>query len=134
MKPCEFEGYTLITAGIRVSVQPEHLEENSSPTDDIFAFSYTVRIENLTLHPVQLLERHWLIFSGGNRLAEVVGPGVVGEQPLLEVGEAFEYTSTTIIQDPIGLMKGSYTFRAEPGEYFVVEVPPFDLHYPVVMH
>jgi len=134
VKAEEFHGYSITTDLMRVTVVPEHLEENSSPEDQIFAFSYTVRIENLSSVAVQLLERHWLISSGGSHLAEVVGPGVVGEQPLLKPGAVYEYTSTAVIQDPTGDMVGSYTFRSECGSYFEVPIPKFDLHYPLLIH
>jgi len=134
VKAEEFHGYSITTDLMRVTVVPEHLEDNSSPEDDIFAFSYTVRIENLSQFTAQLLERHWLISSGGSHLAEVVGPGVVGEQPLLKPGEVYEYTSTAVIQDPTGDMVGSYTFRSECGRYFEVPIPKFDLDYPLLVH
>ncbi|MCB0355326.1 MAG: Co2+/Mg2+ efflux protein ApaG, partial [Bdellovibrionales bacterium] len=99
-----------------------------------YSFAYTVSIENLSDEPVRLLERHWMISSGGSHLAEVVGPGVMGEQPLIEVGEVFEYTGSTIIQHPVGAMEGTYTFRAHSGMYFEVPIPKFDLHYPLIVH
>ncbi len=131
---CDFNGYSTEARGIKVTVVPEHLFENSVPEEDVFAFTYTVTIENMSPDNVQLLERHWLITSGGYHLAEVVGPGVVGEQPELEVGEVFEYTSTAVIQDPSGYMEGAYTFRTQEGAYFEVPIPRFDLHYPLVIH
>jgi ApaG protein len=134
VEPLDFVGYSIVTGPIKVTVQPEHLSESSAPDEAIFAFRYTVRIENLGGDAVQLLERHWLISSGGLKLAEVVGPGVVGEQPRIGPLEVFEYSSTTVIQDPIGEMRGSYTFRSEAGSYFDALIPPFDLHYPVVIH
>ena len=134
MKAEHFQGYSLTTDLIRVTVVPEHLEENSSPEEHIFAFRYTVRIENLGMVPAQLLERHWLISSGGNHLAEVVGPGVVGQQPTIEPGEIYEYASTAVIQDPTGDMVGCYTFRSESGRYFEVPIPKFDLDYPLLVH
>ena len=130
----ETEHYSLETEGIRVTVFPEYLEESSDPSESTYAFSYTITIENISGSDVKLLERHWVIFSGGTHLAEVVGPGVLGEQPSIEAEEIFEYTSTTVIQDPIGRMEGSYTFRTEDGRYFEVPIPSFDLHYPVVFH
>ncbi|MCI5064824.1 Co2+/Mg2+ efflux protein ApaG [bacterium] len=130
----ETEHYSLETQGIRVTVFPEYLEESSLPSEETYAFSYTIAIDNRSEQPVTLLERHWVIFSGGTHLAEVVGPGVLGEQPLIDTGEVFEYTSTSVIQDPIGRMEGSYTFRSHGGHYFDVPIPSFDLHYPVVFH
>lgn len=126
--------YTAVTQHIKISVQPDHLEDSSDPNNNVFAFSYTIRIENLGDETVQLLERHWIITSGGAHLAEVVGPGVVGHQPVLESGQSYEYTSGAVIHDPIGAMKGSYTFRSNKGDFFEVAIPPFDLLYPVVIH
>lgn len=126
--------YTQLTNRIRVSVMPGHLEQNSDPHNNVFAFSYTIHIENLGSEAVQLLERHWIIMSGGAQFAEVVGPGVLGEQPTLSRGQSFEYTSGAVIHDPIGSMHGTYTFRAGDGQFFEVSIPKFDLVYPVVIH
>ncbi|MCB0321728.1 MAG: Co2+/Mg2+ efflux protein ApaG [Bdellovibrionales bacterium] len=130
----ETEHYSLEAHGIRVTVFPEYLEESSEPLDSIYTFSYTIAIENISHQRIQLLERHWRISSGGAHLAEVVGPGILGEQPFIEAGEVFEYTSTTVIQDPLGRMEGMYTFRAVDGVYLEVPIPGFDLHYPVIIH
>jgi ApaG protein len=59
---------------------------------------------------------------------------VVGEQPVLEAGQVFEYTSGAVIQDPIGAMEGTYTFRGHDGKFFEVQIPKFELMYPVVVH
>lgn len=126
--------YSSTTGDIKVSVSPQHLVENSDPDGNVFAFSYTIRIENLGPDTVQLLERHWIIMSGDYQLAEVVGPGVVGEQPVLAAGETFEYTSGAVIHDPLGSMHGSYTFRSIAGRFFDVTIPKFDLFYPMVVH
>lgn len=126
--------YSEVTRGIKVSVRPEHVEESSDPEAEVFSFSYTVRIENLSAETVQLLERHWIIMSNGVRIAEVVGPGVVGVQPILAPGERYQYTSSAVIQDPVGSMEGSYTFKSLTGKFFEVKIPTFDLVYPVVIH
>ena len=126
--------YSQVTRDIRVSVLPEHLEDKSDPNAGIFAFAYAVRIENLGQETAQLIERHWIISSNGAHFAEVVGPGVVGEQPTLEHGGIFEYSSSAIIHHPIGSMHGSYTFRGSAGDFFQVEIPKFDLLYPVMIH
>ncbi|MBX7143959.1 MAG: Co2+/Mg2+ efflux protein ApaG [Oligoflexia bacterium] len=126
--------YSDVTRGIKVSVRPEHVEENSDPEAEVFSFSYTVRIENLSAETVQLLERHWIILSNGIRIAEVVGPGVVGVQPVLAPGERYQYTSSAVIQDPVGSMEGSYTFKSLSGKFFEVKIPKFDLVYPVILH
>lgn len=126
--------YTQTTQEVRISVIPEHLVENSDPANDVYAFSYTITIDNLSTMTVQLLERHWIILSGGVQIAEVVGPGVVGSQPVLEPGQSFQYTSGAVIHDPIGSMHGSYTFKGADEKYFEVSIPKFDLLYPVLLH
>jgi ApaG protein len=126
--------YSDTTRDIRVSVRPQHVEGNSEPENDVYTFVYTVRIENMGTESVQLLERHWLILSNGVRIAEVVGPGVVGVQPTLAPGGLHEYTSSAVIQDPVGSMEGSYTFKTEGGKYFDVKIPKFDLLYPIMLH
>ena len=126
--------YSAVTHDIRVSVLPEHLEERSDPGSSVFAFSYSVRIENLGSETAQLIERHWIINSNGEHFAEVVGPGVVGEQPTLNTGDVFEYASSAIIHHPIGSMHGSYTFRSASGDFFQVSIPRFDLLYPIMIH
>lgn len=126
--------YSNTSNGIRVSVEPQHLENNSNPTAGVYAFSYTITIENLGKKTVRLLERHWVITSGGQHFAEVVGPGVVGEEPELEAGEMYQYSSSAVIEDPIGSMHGSYTFRSDKGDFLEVTIPQFDLIYPTVLH
>jgi ApaG protein len=122
------------TRSIRVRVTPEPIEENSDPPNQVYAFAYTVEIENLGTETVQLLERHWQIYSAQERLAEVVGPGVVGEKPILEPGKSFTYTSSAIIKDPMGSMFGTYTFKGGGGNFFEVEIPRFELVYPIAFH
>ncbi len=126
--------YKQITNNIRVSVLPEHLEDSSVLSEGVYAFAYTVRLENLGSEAVQLLERHWIIFSGEQRMREVVGPGVVGENPVLEPKMTYEYQSSAIIEHPYGSMQGTYTFRSQEGKFFQVTIPKFDLVYPVVFH
>lgn len=126
--------YSSITEDIRITVASCHVVESSQPDDSLYAFRYTIRIENLGGRTVQLLERHWVITSGCEQLAEIIGPGVLGEQPVIESGTEYQYTSGAVIQDPVGFMEGSYTFRTEQGEYFEVSIPRFDLLYPLVIH
>ncbi len=131
---CTEEAYSRETEGIRVTVIPEHARQSSFPEERIYCFLYTVTIENIGLSDVQLLERHWLISSGGTNIAEVIGPGVQGEQPSIHPGEAYEYTASVTIQDDSGSMEGSYTFRTQVGTYFDVTIPKFELHYPTIIH
>jgi ApaG protein len=126
--------YSTITEDIRVRAFSEHIVDKSAPDSEVFAFRYTIEIENLTGRAIQLLERHWFITSGISSIAEVVGAGVVGEQPILHSGETFRYTSGAVIPDPVGFMEGSYTFLSESGEYLQVMIPKFDLTFPMVIH
>lgn len=119
--------YSETTHNICISVRPEIIRDNTDPSDQIYSFAYHVRIENLSNEKVQLVERHWLISSGGRQIGEVMGPGVVGQQPHLKPGEVYEYSSGAVIHDPIGDMYGSYTFRTEKGRYFQANIPRFDL-------
>ena len=125
---------TETTNSIRVTVAPEYLEEHSEPTKNNYAFAYTVTIENLGELTVQLLRRHWLVNSGGAEYMQVKGDGVVGEQPVLEAGDGFRYSSGTVIKDPVGSMAGAYTFRTDDGALFEVKIPRFDLIFPHLLH
>lgn len=122
--------YTARTREIRVSVEPKFLDEHSSPSDDHYVWAYRVRIENEGSSTVQLLSRHWKITDGRGRLQEVRGAGVVGEQPVLEPGEGFEYTSGTPLPTPSGIMLGTYGMRGQDGERFDIEIPAFSLDSP----
>ena len=122
--------YTARTREIRVSVEPAFLDEHSSPSDDHYVWAYRVRIENEGSSTVQLLSRHWKITDGRGRLQEVRGAGVVGEQPVLEPGESFEYTSGTPLPTPSGIMLGTYGMRGQDGERFDIEIPAFSLDSP----
>lgn len=126
--------YIAVTNGVRVSVVPAPLLDESRPADRVFAFAYTVTIENESAGMCQLIERHWYIFSGGEQIGDIVGQGVVGQKPVLQIGESYTYTSSAVIHDPFGEMFGSYLFQLKDGSYFEVEIPRFDLAYPDLMH
>ena len=121
---------TQTTQSISVTVQTAPIEEETRPFEGVFAFAYTIRIENLSDQTVQLLERRWVVESADEQIGDVVGPGVVGVQPILEPGKHFEYTSSTVINDPVGAMKGTYIFsRQQSGGFFTVDIPRFSLVY-----
>ena len=122
--------YSETTASIRVTVKPMYLEEQSSPGDNHFVWAYQVQIENLGQERVQLLARHWRITDSLGRVQEVRGAGVVGEQPVLEPGGSYEYTSGTPLATPSGIMVGSYQMENAQGERFDVAVPAFSLDSP----
>lgn len=122
--------YSAITRSIRISVEPFYVADQSEPDKARWVFGYRVRIENEGLETVQLLTRHWKITDGRGRLVEVRGEGVVGEQPLLEPGESFQYTSGTPLPTPTGIMAGSYQMVTGEGERFDVTIPAFSLDAP----
>jgi ApaG protein len=111
----------------RVDVEPQYLPEQSAPAQDIYSFAYTITITNTGEVPAQLISRHWVIANALGELEEVKGLGVVGHQPLLKPGEAFQYTSGCRLRTPSGTMHGSYFCVAEDGERFEVEIPVFAL-------
>jgi len=122
--------YHEVTRAISVSVDPFYVEEQSEPAENRWVFGYRVVIENQGEATVQLISRHWRITDGFGRLVEVKGEGVVGEQPMLEPGERFEYTSGTPLPTPSGIMTGTYQMVGEDGLWFDVEIPAFSLDAP----
>lgn len=126
----KFAMYSQTTRAITVTVQPTFLEDQSSPKDAHFVWAYRVRIENKGQETVQLLRRHWRITDALGRLQEVKGAGVVGEQPVLEPGGSYEYTSGTPLTTPSGFMVGSYQMESEDGEVFDIAIPAFSLDSP----
>jgi ApaG protein len=119
---------------ISVSVNTAYLPEQSDPSSDRYVFAYTVTISNTGTVAAQLISRHWVINDAENVTQEVNGLGVVGEQPLLQPGESFEYTSGTAMATPVGTMQGAYQMVAEDGKKFDAEIPPFTLSMPRVLH
>jgi ApaG protein len=123
-----------VTRGIRVEVQSVFVPERSDPDDAQWFFAYRVRITNEGAEPAQLVSRHWVIMDGHGRVEEVRGPGVVGEQPMLGPGEAFEYTSACPLRTSNGTMHGTYQMVTPDGERFDAEIAPFALGEPGVLH
>ena len=121
--------YQAITNDIKISVVPCFVEEKSEPSNGIYVFAYHVTLENLSSEPVQLINRHWKIFSGGRPFADVKGEGVIGERPVLNPGVPFEYSSWTVISEQHGSMQGCYTCRNSEGDFFDAEIPEFELLY-----
>jgi ApaG protein len=122
--------YELETRRIRVAVRPAYLDDQSSPEDDRYVWSYTVTIENRGAEPVQLLSRDWNIVDGAGRVQEVRGPGVVGAQPVIAPGESFQYTSGCPLETASGSMSGRYQMMSASGENFEAEIPAFLLESP----
>ena len=119
-----------VTNGVCVDVEARYSEEHSAPERSQWFFLYTITISNQSDQQVQLLSRHWIITDATGNQEEVRGPGVVGEQPTLEPGESFEYTSGTPLNTPSGIMVGSYEMQRATGERFLVDVPAFSLDSP----
>lgn len=122
--------YNAVTRAISVTVAPEYLDEQSDPDQARYVWAYHVRIENTGPETVRLRRRYWHITNGGGDVHEVEGVGVVGEQPLLQPGVTFEYTSGTPLSTPSGIMAGRYTMETPSGEQFSVEIPAFSLDTP----
>ena len=118
------------TRGVRVQVRSNYLPERSSPRDSHYFFTYRIRISNVGEETVQLVSRHWIITDGDGHVEEVQGPGVVGEQPVLEPGESFEYSSFCPLPTPIGSMEGTYTMRRADGTTFEARIGTFVLEDP----
>jgi len=119
--------YKAITRNIQVTVTPRFLPEQSAPNRKRFLWSYAIEILNLSQERVQLLERHWQIADADGHTEEVRGPGVVGEQPVLEPGESFSYTSGVPLSTSSGLMVGTYNMVNDAGDQFEVAIPAFSL-------
>jgi ApaG protein len=119
-----------ITDGIRVVVRSQYRPDQSSPLAGRYLFTYTVTIRNEGKAPAQLRTRHWIITDGNGVEEHVRGDGVVGHQPLLQEGEAFEYTSFCVLRTPHGAMRGSYQMYREDGSSFDAAIAPFSLTVP----
>lgn len=110
-----------------VDVTPRYLPDQSSPEQSVYSFAYTVTITNDGDVPAQLISRHWKINDATGHSEEVKGLGVVGAQPLIKPGEAFQYSSGCRLRTPSGTMHGTYFVVAEDGERFEVSIPLFVL-------
>jgi len=123
-----------VTRGIRVTVEAQYSPEHSQPTQQHWFFLYTVRVANESHDTVQLISRHWIITDASGGEEEVKGLGVVGQQPVLERGQAFEYTSGCPLTTPYGSMRGTYQLVTRSGERFETQIAPFALHAPYTVH
>ncbi len=119
---------------VAVRVETRYLEEQSDPTRDRFVFAYHVAIINRGTEPAQLLTRHWIIEDAEGRIEEVEGDGVVGQQPVIEPGRSYEYTSGCVLKTDCGSMRGSYGMESASGERFAASIPAFTLRKPGVLH
>ena len=122
--------YQAVTRNIAVTVTPRYLAERSSPEQSHFFWAYTIEIANRGSETVQLKTRHWRITDAFGRVQDVRGAGVVGEQPVLEPGDSFEYTSGVPLPTSSGFMAGSYGMVTQAGEPFDIQIPAFSLDSP----
>ncbi|MDR5904609.1 Co2+/Mg2+ efflux protein ApaG [Franzmannia qiaohouensis] len=121
--------------GVHVDVDPQYREEESSPEERRFVFSYTITVHNHSSSSVQLLARYWKITQGSGKVQEVRGKGVVGKQPLIAPGQTFRYTSRAILDGPVGVMEGAYTcIDTTAQRAFDVAIAPFRLAGPNQVH
>ena len=116
-----------VTEQIKVEVLSRYAPENSKPFEDEWIFQYTVRITNQGAGSVQLLSRHWIITDALDNVKEVKGPGVVGEQPVIDPGESYKYSSWCPLSTPTGSMRGTYQMIRADGTPFDIEIAPFGL-------
>jgi ApaG protein len=119
---------------IRIGVATNYVVDQSEPDVGRYVFAYTITIENLGDLPARLLSRHWVITDANGKVQEVTGDGVVGEQPHLNPGETFRYSSGAVLETPVGAMQGSYRMEADNGTNFDAPIPPFTLAVPGVLH
>jgi ApaG protein len=119
---------------IRIHVATQYVDDQSEPDIDRYVFAYTITIENLSDVSARLLSRHWVITDANGKVQEVSGDGVVGEQPRLDPGETYRYSSGAVLETPVGAMQGSYRMHADDGGDFDAPIPPFTLAVPGVLH
>lgn len=120
--------YAASTSGVDVAVNPVFLEDESE--ENQFIWAYFLRIANNSNKQVQLIDRHWRITNALGTTEDVTGPGVVGEKPILNPGDTFEYNSYTVLDTPSGIMQGDYGMMTPEGKDLKVLVPTFSLDHP----
>jgi len=125
---------TGMSGGIGIEVEVRYIDSESEPEQQRYVFAYTIVISNHGDAPAQLLSRHWHVTNAQGEVQEVKGPGVVGQQPRLEPGEAFRYTSAAVLDTPVGSMHGHYEFRRDDGSRFRAAIPAFSLSVPNMVH
>ncbi len=119
---------------IAVSVETRFLDEQSKPQENHYVFAYTITIRNRGSIGARLLSRHWIITDGNGDVQEVRGDGVVGEQPWMNPGQGYDYTSGAVLETAVGTMRGSYRMLAEDGTQFDADIPSFVLSIPRTLH
>ncbi len=119
---------------IRIQVATNYMDDQSEPDSDRYVFAYTITIANNGDVPARLISRHWIITDANGKVQEVTGDGVVGEQPHLNPGEEFRYSSGAVLETPVGAMQGLYRMEADNGVNFDAPIAPFTLAVPGVLH
>jgi ApaG protein len=119
---------------IDISAKVNYLTEQSDEANNRYVFAYTITLTNASDTPVKLLSRHWIITDANNNVQEVRGQGVVGEQPVLQPRQSFEYSSGTVLATQVGTMHGSYRLVTDDGTEFDASIPQFVLSIPRVLH
>ena len=122
------------TNDIKITIETNYIPEQSLPEQSRYVFAYTITIANTGTAPARLLRRHWIITDANNKVQEVHGDGVVGQQPHLLPGEIYQYTSGAILETPIGCMQGNYDMLADNGVEFAATIPLFSLTMPRALH
>ena len=119
---------------IRIQVRTDYVDEQSEPDSGRYVFAYTITISNSGNVAAKLLSRHWIITDANGKVQEVSGDGVVGEQPHLQPGEEFRYSSGAVLETPVGAMQGLYRMQSDDGADFDAPIAPFTLAVPGVLH
>ncbi|NCF72453.1 MAG: Co2+/Mg2+ efflux protein ApaG [Gammaproteobacteria bacterium] len=119
---------------IRIQVVTSYVDDESEPDSDRYVFAYTITISNSGAVAAQLISRHWVITDANGKVQEVNGDGVVGEQPYLNPGEEFRYSSGAVLETPVGAMQGLYRMKADGGVSFDAPIAPFTLAVPGLLH
>ena len=119
---------------ILVGVEASYIDDQSNPDDDRYVFAYTITISNTGQVPAKLLNRHWLITDANGKIQEVRGEGVVGEQPRLQPGEEYRYTSGAVLETSVGAMEGEYEMVTDEGASFLATIDRFSLAIPRILH
>ncbi|MDH3820281.1 MAG: Co2+/Mg2+ efflux protein ApaG [Gammaproteobacteria bacterium] len=119
---------------IRIHVATDYIDNQSEPDADRYVFAYTITIANNGEVPATLMSRHWIITDANGKVQEVNGDGVVGEQPYLQPGERFRYSSGAVLETPVGAMQGLYRMETDTGSTFDAPIEPFTLAVPGLLH
>ncbi len=124
----------MATPCVKVQVHTQYIPDQSTPEDNRYIFSYTITIRNLSQQTVQLISRRWLITNANGKQMTVEGDGVVGQQPFIDTGDEYTYTSGTALETPVGVMQGHYMMQDAQGKSFLAEIDPFRLAIPNILN